>query len=123
MRRLRRRGMTLMLAIGMLTITMLAAMGLMLAAGERYAHAQRMRDRLQALECAQAGVLWARESLRNTGTLDAAVRLDFGDIGASAVTASAEAAGWRVTATGSTRRDGAEQVTRTLDVVLPEARP
>lgn len=112
-----------MLAIGFMTLAFLAASGLLLAAAGRYSHAQLIRDRLQALECAQAGLLWARRALDAGETLPPLSRLDLGPAGFVTIAPAPEGGAPRLLLTGSARRDGEPQASRTLEVLLEEAGP
>ncbi len=115
--------MALLLAIGAVTAMMVAVMGVMALASRRYHHAQLTRDRLQALQCAQAGLLWANAQRDAGRALESETRLDLGEAGS--VTIRIAEPTQRVTAEGLSGRSPARSVTRRLEAVWPreETRP
>jgi type II secretory pathway component PulK len=117
---MRRRGITLLYVIGAMAVMMIVVSSLIAMASQRYHHAQFSRDRLQALECAQAGLLWARGCLRRGETLGPEPQtLDLGPAGRVRVTAREASEGLHIEAVGITLRDGESQATRRLEVLWP----
>jgi hypothetical protein len=110
------------LVIGMVAVMMMFATMLMTQAGQRYHHAQFIRDRLQANQCAQAGLLWTQSRIRSGEEMLGIHSLDFGEVGLAEVVVTRDASGIRLAATGTALRDSTPQATRRLVRVL-EARP
>ena len=115
---MRRRGVTLLLVIGLVAVMMMAVSSVTMLTTERYHHAQLMRDRMQALECARAGLLWARERLEAGETLRSREELDFGgEVGAVLILTEDFGDTVRLTAVGTARRDSTAQTDRRLVAV------
>lgn len=114
---MRRRGITLLLVIGLVAVMMMAVSSVMMLTTERYHHAQLMRDRMQALECARAGLLWAHERFEAGDAILPREEIDFGEVGAVVILAEDEGDLLRVTAVGTARRDNTPQTDRRLVAV------
>lgn len=115
---MRRRGTTLLFAVGMLAVMMMAAAELVTRTGERYHHAQLSRDRLQAIECARGGLLWARRRLdAGALALGTPVSVELGEAGYARVTVTEEGTGFRVAAEGVALRLGEPVATRRMEVL------
>jgi Tfp pilus assembly protein PilX len=119
----RRRGASLLLVIALVTLLTLAAVSLMGTTAVRYHATQFARDRLQALECAQAGLLAARAQMESGNSPDSTIALALGDVGSARVTFTPQGEGLRVASLGSALRDGEVQATRLLEVVWEVGRP
>ncbi|MBN1477397.1 hypothetical protein JXA47_11640 [Candidatus Sumerlaeota bacterium] len=115
---MRRRGVTLLLVIGLVAVMMMAVSSVMMLTTERYHHAQLMRDRMQALECARAGLLWARARLEAGEGLRSREELDLGgEVGAVLILTEDFGDTVRLTAVGTAWRDSTPQTDRRLVAV------
>jgi type II secretory pathway component PulK len=114
---MRRRGVSLLLVIGLVAVMMMAVSSVMMLTTERYHHAQLMRDRMQALECARAGLLWAHERCEAGDVIGPRAEIDFGEVGAVVILTEKWGDSVRLTVVGTARRDSTPQTDRRLVAV------
>ncbi len=116
------RGFSLLYVIAMVTLLSIAATSLVGTTAMRYHHSQLSRDRLQALQCAQAGLLWARARIEAGEIPEGLASLPLGEAGAAQITAAATPDGLRIVALGTAFRGGEPQAGRRLEVLWHPAR-
>lgn len=116
---MRRRGFTLLFVTGMLLIISMAVAGLATTAAIHYRHVQVAHDRLQALECAQAGIIWARRAIAN-GDDVASTMLSLGDDTQVRIACQESDGTWIVESIGETLRHDEVVAQRRLSVTIPQ---